>query len=114
LPEPVLPPEAWRPLSHPELAAVPSAPGVFVLADASGRALRISGAYDLATGIAAALAEPACGDAQSFRYEPALLFTQRESELLARFAQQYGHLPPGNDLGDDLFSNGLLTDDDLE
>ncbi len=31
------------------------------------------------------------------------MYTQRESELLQHFLQEYGRLPAGNDLSDDLF-----------
>jgi ferredoxin len=108
---PVLPPDAWRPVEEAELEDVPRLPGVFLLADEAGRVLRIGGAADLSLGVSQALDEPACATARRFRFEPAALFTQRESELLARFAQEEGHLPPGNDLGDDLFSDDLLGDD---
>ena len=102
---PVLPPDPWRPLVDEELATVPPVPGVFLLAGVGGQILRIGGVADLARGMALAMAEPACAAAVSFQIEPAPLFTQRESELLARFARQEGHLPSGNDLGDDLFSD---------
>lgn len=108
---PLLPADAWRPVDEAELQRVPHLSGVFLLADEAGRVLRIGGAADLALGIVRALDEPACAAARRFRIEPAPLYTQRESELLARFAQQEGHLPPGNDLGDDLFSDDLLGDD---
>jgi ferredoxin len=108
---PVLPPDPWRPLTAAELATVPTVPGVLFLADVSGRILRIGGVADLSRSIVLVLAEPACATACSFRIEPAPLFTQRESELLARFAQEQGHLPPGNDLGDDLFADNLFSDD---
>ena len=108
---PVLPPDEWRTVEEAELERVPRLSGVFLLADETGRVLRIGGAADLPLGIARALDEPACATARRFRFEPAPLFTQRESELLARFAQQEGHLPPGNDLGDDLFSDDLPGDD---
>ena len=110
---PVLPPEGWRPLTGDELATVPAAPGVFLLADYAGQVVRIGGAADLARGITAALAEPACRAVSRFKLELAQLFTQRESELLARFVREEGHLPPGNDLGDDLFSDDLF-DEGLE
>ncbi len=110
LPDPVLPPDPWRPLVDAELATVPPVPGVFLLADDDGHVLRVCGVADLVRGIALAMAEPACASAASFRIERAPLFTVRESELLARFAQQQGHLPPGNDLGDDLFSDDLFAD----
>ena len=109
LPDPVLPPEPWRPLVAEDLATVPPVPGVFLLVGDDGRILRIGGVADLARGIALAMGEPACATATSFRIEPAPLFTQRESELLARFAKQEGHLPPGNDLDDDLFSDDFAA-----
>jgi formate hydrogenlyase subunit 6/NADH:ubiquinone oxidoreductase subunit I len=108
---PVPPPDEWRTVEEAELERVPRLSGVFLLADATGRVLRIGGAADLPRGIARALDEPACATARRFRFEAAPLFTQRESELLARFAQQEGHLPPGNDLGDDLFPDDLSGDD---
>ncbi len=99
------------PSEEAELECVPRLPGVFLLADETGRVLRIGGAADLAVGIARALDEPACATARRFRFESAPLFTLRESELLARFAHQEGHLPPGNDLGEDLFSDDLFDGD---
>lgn len=108
---PVLPPDGWRPLAPDELATVPPAPGVFLLADDAGRILRIGGVADVSAGLALAVAEPDCAGATSFRIEPVPLFTQRESELLARFARQWGYLPPGNDLADDLFSDDVASDE---
>lgn len=113
LPPPVLPPDSWRSLTEDELAAIPPVSGVYQLADAAGQVLRISGVSDLARGVALSLTDPACRTATRFRFERAELFTMRESELLARYAQAHGQLPPGNDLGDDLFGDGLF-DDDLE
>lgn len=113
VPNPVLPPDSWWLLTEEELAAIPAVPGVFQLADATGLVLRISGVADLNRGVAAALTDPDCRTAFRFQYERSELFTMRESELLARFAQLHGQLPPGNDLGDDLFGD-LVFDDDLE
>ncbi len=108
---PVLPPDPWRPLTGDELGTVPRLPGVFLLADDTGRVLRITGTADLSCGLAAATGDPALASATRFRIEPAPLFTQRESELLARYVQQEGHLPPGNDLADDLFADDLFSED---
>jgi len=111
---PVLPPEAgWRRIGDDELAKVPARPGVFQLADAAGLVLRISGVVSLADSLRAALSDLACRPATQFQTELAELFTERESELLARFAQEHGHLPPGNDLSDDLFADDLF-DEELE
>jgi predicted molibdopterin-dependent oxidoreductase YjgC len=111
LAKPVLPPDSWRLLTEEELAAIAPVPGVFQLADATGQVLRIGGAADLSRGVGAALTEACCRYATRFWFERAELYTQRESELLARFAQEHGHLPPGNDLGDDLFGEDLSGDD---
>ncbi len=107
LASPVLPPESWRLLTEDELAAIPAVPGVFQIADATGQVLRIGGVADLLHGVAAALTEACCRSAAGLWFERAELFTQRESELLARYALEQGHLPPGNDLGDDLFDEDL-------
>ena len=82
---------------------------MYQLADAAGQVLRISGVSDLARGVALSLTDPACRTATRFRFERAELFTMRESELLARYAQAHGQLPPGNDLGDDLFGTGATN-----
>jgi hypothetical protein len=91
--------------------------GVFQVAEPDGRVVRIAGVADLREGLAEVLAgktaaaggsEAAAAGGLRFRFEPAPLYTERESELLARFAQEHGHLPPGNDLADDLFDDDLL------
>jgi ferredoxin len=108
---PVLPPEAWHEVGAESLAMVPLEAGVFQLLDSGGRVLRIGGVPDLRQGLARALAEPACAAAVRFTVEIDPLFTQRESELLARYAGEHGHLPSGNDLTDELFGEDLLEDD---
>jgi predicted molibdopterin-dependent oxidoreductase YjgC len=108
---PVLPPETWREIGPASLGAVPSESGVFELMDSEGRILRIGGAADMREGLKQALREPACFAAARFRVETHTLFTQRESELLARYTQEHGCLPSGNDLADDLFGESLLEED---
>ncbi len=104
---PVLPPLPWLRLAPLTVAAVPAEPGVFQLADASGQVVRISGCADLREGLRQALAV-AGETALGFRFELAPLYTERETELLALFAQEHGHLPPQNDLDDDLFADDLF------
>ena len=108
---PVLPPETWHEVGAGSVSTVPSEAGVFQLMDSEGRVLRIGGVADLRQGLARALAEPACSPAVRFTVEIDPLFTQRESELLARYAREHGHLPPGNDLTDELFGEGLFEND---
>jgi predicted molibdopterin-dependent oxidoreductase YjgC len=101
---PVLPPERSRSAVTPgALALVPQEAGVFRLVDREGQVLRIGGVSDLRRGLTQALEESACAHAAFFQIELDPLFTQRESELLASYAQEHGGLPPGNDLGDDMF-----------
>ena len=101
---PLLPPEAWQAVNPEGLAKVPCEAGVFQLVDADGEVLRIGGVADLRQGVARALEESACAAVTRFRFELDPFFTQRESELLARYAQEHGRLPAGNDMGDDLFA----------
>ncbi len=99
----ILPPAKREELRPTALARVPASPGVFQLMDAQARVLRISGVADLRLAVTKALGEPSGESATSFVVELDPLYTQRESELLALYAQEHGELPPGNDLGDDLF-----------
>ncbi len=104
---PVLPPMAWEAIDRATPAGIPCEAGVFQLMDLTGQVLRIGGVADLRQGLAQALAEPACSTAAYFRVELDPLYTQRESELLARYAQEHGRLPAGNDLGEDLYGDDL-------
>jgi ferredoxin len=109
---PVLAPDRFRvTVGRRALALVPRAAGVFQILDAEGRVLRIGGEADLRQGLVRALEEPACGSGTFFQIELDPLYTQRESELLARYAQAHEGLPPGNDLGDEMFACELLADD---
>ena len=107
LPDPVFPPEERQPFTGEGVDEAPAKPGVFRLYDSSGEVLRISGVDDLRRGLLEAFADPGCAAARWFRADPDPLFTQRESELLAQYANRWGHLPPGNGLGDDLFEDDL-------
>ncbi|OFW61188.1 MAG: hypothetical protein A2133_10800 [Actinobacteria bacterium RBG_16_64_13] len=101
----VLPPQVLRAFDPASLDAVPRDPGVFELTDLQGQVVTIKGVADLREGLAQALTDPACGGAAFFRLELDPLFTQRESELLARYAREHGHLPPASGFDDDLFAD---------
>jgi hypothetical protein len=90
---------------------VPAEAGVVRLTDGHGQVLCILGTPDLRQGLARALGEPACESAAFFRIEVDALYTQRESELLAAYAQEHGHLPPGNDPCGGLLAEDLFADD---
>jgi predicted molibdopterin-dependent oxidoreductase YjgC len=103
LARPVLPPTRWQPFTCEEVEDVPGAAGVFTLFDGQGQVLLIRGVADLSRGLTAALRDPSCSGASFFQIDVDPMFTQRESELLARYAQEHGGLPAANDLDDDLF-----------
>jgi ferredoxin len=102
-----LPPEEQKLRIPDDVSTVPAAPGVYTLLETSGEILRIAGVSDLAGALGKALQEPATAGASWFRFEVEPLYTQRETELLARYVHDHGHLPSGNDLGDDLFDDDL-------
>lgn len=105
LAEPVMPPEERQPFTTQGLEPVPHAAGVFRLFDGRGEVLRIAGVDDMRRGLTAALTDPTSSAAVWYEIDLDPLFTQRESELLAQYVKGKGHLPPGNDLGDDLFDD---------
>jgi predicted molibdopterin-dependent oxidoreductase YjgC len=101
----VLPPAARagrQAFERRNVEASPARAGVLTLLDEDGRTLSIRGLADVRRGLAEALDDPACA-AAFFEVELDELYTQRESELLARYAQEHGGLPQANDLDDDLF-----------
>ncbi|MBN1321650.1 MAG: (2Fe-2S)-binding protein [Thermoleophilia bacterium] len=105
LKSPVYPPEIREAFTVQRIEAVPRAPGVFRLFDGSEEVIRISGVEDLRGGLTQALGDPACAAGRSFQVELDQMYTQRESELLAQYTRERGHLPAGNDLADDLFDD---------
>jgi len=102
---PVYPPESREAFTRERIEAVPRAPGVFRLYGDAEEVIRISGVGDLRDGLIRALDDPVCAAGRSFQVELDQMYTQRESELLAQYSREQGHLPPGNDLPDDLFDD---------
>ena len=111
-PEPTLLPPRTRLVTLPAgLAALPGGAGLFRLLDQNENVLRISGVPDLRAGVAAALGEPGGEQAAFLQLELEPLYTQRETEALAQYVREHGHLPPCNDLADDLFGEDLFDED---
>lgn len=104
---PVLPPRERSRLTSRAIQAVPHAAGVVWLFDEDGDVLSISGSADVRRALAEALGDAGCARAAYFHIEYDELYTQRESESLARYAQEKGHLPPGNEVDEELFSDDL-------
>jgi hypothetical protein len=88
----------WRELTAANVAALGAELGVYQLADAEGRVLRIGYAggrtlFGLRSELAAALA---AGEAARFRTEVTAGYMSRYDELLMVHKFDHGALPPGN------------------
>jgi len=88
----------WRPLTAANVAALAAELGVYQLADAEGRMVRIGYAggrtlFGLRSELQAALA---AGEAAKFRTEVTAQYLSRYEELLMVHAADHGALPPGN------------------
>ncbi|MHB9149476.1 MAG: 2Fe-2S iron-sulfur cluster-binding protein [Thermoleophilia bacterium] len=94
---PVLPPEMRRAYNADALAVVPAREGVFRLYSVAGECLQISGVMDLFRGLKDAARGPFGSEIHSFDFEVQAMYTQRESEFLARHLQEHGSMPRGND-----------------
>jgi len=88
----------WTALTADAVAALPGQLGVYELADAEGRVLRIGyaggrTAFGLRSELAARLAEGA-GRASAFRVEVNQQYLTRWQELLMAHLADHGDLPP--------------------
>jgi hypothetical protein len=108
----VLPPEERHLLTREAAEGVSARAGVLKLLDRDGQVLSIRGVPDLRRALAET-ADLGGGQATHFQIECDELYTQRESELLALYAQEKGHLPPGQAGDDDLFDDDSFDDDPL-
>ncbi len=98
----VLPPEAWLDFTDSTVAAVTAAAGVFQLLDADKNVLMIKGTENIRAGLVEQLGKNQA--AKHFVYEEAPMYTQRESQLIQAYLQQYGKMPGGGSSElDDLF-----------
>jgi hypothetical protein len=97
----IMPPEPWLKFDQEHVATVSGTEGVYQLLDEEKKILRIAGTPDLRQALEEQLQSNA--KARYFIYEEASMYTQRESERLQSYLQENGHLPPGNELEDDLF-----------
>jgi ferredoxin len=103
-------PPAYPPVPHSlfepgEVGAVPRREGVFRVYSESGDLLQVSGVPDLRRGLEAVGQGPLADRARFFDFELEPLYTQRESEYLARHLQAHGSMPEGNDVLGALFED---------
>ncbi len=98
----VLPPEAWLEFNASTIAAVSTEAGVFQLLDTDKNVLTIKGVENLREGLSEQHGRN--GAAVFFICEEAPMYTQRESQIMQAYLQQYGKMPGGgSDEMDDLF-----------
>jgi formate dehydrogenase (NADP+) beta subunit len=98
----VLPPEAWLEFSEAAVALVSTEAGVFQLLDTDKNVLTIKGVEHLRQGLTEQLGRNQA--AVYFICEEAPMYTQRESQIMQAYLQQYGKMPGGgSDEMDDLF-----------
>jgi predicted molibdopterin-dependent oxidoreductase YjgC len=102
------PPVVHTPFSESALAGVPHREGVFRLYSDSGELIQVAGVVDLHAGLTEAARSPLADEIASFDFEFEPLYTQRESEYLARHLHEHGRMPRGNDI------LGALFDDDQD
>ena len=101
---PVLPPEPRMTVTEAR-ERLGGGPGVLQLLDRRGEVLLIAGVPDLAKGLVGALDDLGPDSVAYVRAEEEPMYTQRESELLTLYSRRHGSLPPGNDLGEDMFDD---------
>ena len=87
------------PLTEASLPAVPADEGVVRFFDEAGEVVEIVGGPDMRAEVAERLGAER---AASLDFEACPMFTQRQNELLARFLEQHGRMPPGAGEEDDL------------
>lgn len=96
-----LPPEKWLVFNAEALSHVPDTEGAYQLLDEKKNIIQIAGTPQLKQALAAQLSSST--QIKYFTYEEDPMYTKRESELIQKYLQKYGHLPPGNEEIDDLF-----------
>lgn len=96
---PSLPPKKWLEFNAENLETVPKLEGVYQLFDDNKNIINIKGSMNLYEELREQLDSGV--KARYFSFEEERMYTQRESELLQKFLQEHGGLPPLN-IGADL------------
>jgi NADPH-dependent glutamate synthase beta subunit-like oxidoreductase len=98
-----LPPDKWQPLNLENIAGIPAVEGVFQVAVADRKPVKIAGVQDVRAAL-----ETECQSRQGdwlFCWEADHMYSKRESELIQQHLQAFGEMPGGGAGGDldDLF-----------
>jgi len=100
--EAVLPPASWLDFTTETVEGITQDAGVFQLLDADKNVLMIKGVAALREGLQEQIGRNEA--ARYFVYEPAAMYTSRESQMIQAYLQQYGKMPGGGaDELDELF-----------
>ncbi|HYA60112.1 MAG TPA: FAD-dependent oxidoreductase, partial [Burkholderiaceae bacterium] len=100
--EAVLPPASWLDFTTETVEGITQDAGVFQLLDADKNVLMIKGVAALREGLREQIGRNEA--ARYFVYEPAAMYTSRESQMIQAYLQQYGKMPGGGaDELDELF-----------
>ena len=100
--EAVLPPASWLDFTTEIVEGITQDAGVFQLLDADKNVLMIKGVAALREGLQEQIGRNEA--ARYFVYEPAAMYTSRESQMIQAYLQQYGKMPGGGaDELDELF-----------
>jgi len=94
-----MPPDKWQALTVENISAAPASEGVYQLADAEKKVIKIAGTADIRTGLEAECDVQAEGTL--YCWEEDKMYSKRESELIQKHLQEYGEMPGGED--DELF-----------
>ncbi|MFH1733779.1 MAG: FAD-dependent oxidoreductase [bacterium] len=99
----ILPPDKWLPLTTENVAQIPSAEGVYQLANQAKKVTKIVGTTDVRAALESEIDSHEAGTL--FSWEEERMYSKRESELIQLYLQEYGEMPGGggNDDLDDLF-----------
>ena len=96
------PPVKWLTFNEETVNQVPTSEGVFQLFDDDNNILVICGTANIRELLLEELNKNE--NATRFEYEENKMYSQRESELIQQYLQQYGEMPGGGDSDlDDLF-----------
>ena len=98
----ILPPDKWMPLTWHNIDGIDSVEGVYQIADAAKKVVKIVGSSDIKTGLQAEVDK--YSEDVLFCWEEDRMYSKRESELIQQHLQAFGEMPGGGDDElDDLF-----------
>ena len=97
-----LPPDKWIPLGWHAIESITTVEGVYQIADADKKVLKIAGSADIKAALEGEIDN--YDEGTLFCWEEDRMYSKRESELIQQHLQAFGEMPGGGDDDmDDLF-----------